>query len=122
MRLADIGHLDLDLPKAPSKTRVVVAMSGGVDSSVTAGDLIQLDMMSSGSRCSFMTMGWRLTAKALVVQAKISTMPGGWPINWEFPITCWIMKKNFGNPSSIILQTVIYRGKPPFLAFNATVR
>ena len=42
MRIADIGHLDLDLPKAPSKTRVVVAMSGGVDSSVTAGILSQM--------------------------------------------------------------------------------
>ena len=28
--------IDLDLPTAPAKTRVVVAMSGGVDSSVTA--------------------------------------------------------------------------------------
>ena len=29
----------LDLPKAPAETRVVVAMSGGVDSSVTAAIL-----------------------------------------------------------------------------------
>lgn len=42
MRIADIGHMDLDFPKAPSKTRVVVAMSGGVDSSVTAGILSKM--------------------------------------------------------------------------------
>src|SRR6266699_1043094 len=29
--------MDLELPGAPQQTRVVVAMSGGVDSSVTAG-------------------------------------------------------------------------------------
>jgi tRNA-specific 2-thiouridylase len=37
---------DLDLPKAPADTRVVVAMSGGVDSSVVAALLA-----AAGLRC-----------------------------------------------------------------------
>jgi tRNA-uridine 2-sulfurtransferase len=36
-----ITPISLDLAKSPAKTRVVVAMSGGVDSSVTAGLLVE---------------------------------------------------------------------------------
>jgi tRNA (5-methylaminomethyl-2-thiouridylate)-methyltransferase len=56
----------LGFPKPPADTRVVVAMSGGVDSSVVAAELARRAMTWSESRCSFTTMArrWRRRARA----------------------------------------------------------
>ena len=69
----------LDIEGKPSATRVVVAMSGGVDSSVTAALLADAGYESSGSRCSSTTMARRPTAKGPVAPAAIFTMPAPSP-------------------------------------------
>ena len=122
MRIADIGHLDLDLPKAPSKTRVVVAMSGGVDSSVTAGILSQMGYDVIGITLQLYDHGVAVDRKGACCAGQDIHDARRVADQLGIPHYVLDMKKNSGNPSSIILRTVIYRGKPPFLASNATVR
>lgn len=96
MALDQPGMLNsLGLPKAPSQTRVVVAMSGGVDSSVVAAVLAEQGYDVVGVTLQLYDHGAALAKRAHAARAAISMMHGAWPKPWAFRITCWITRTPF---------------------------
>ena len=65
---------DMDLAGKPSDHRIVVAMSGGVDSSVTAALLVDAGFDVVGLTMQLYDHGNALQKKVLVVQARILMM------------------------------------------------
>ena len=91
------GLNELGFEKPPAKTRVVVAMSGGVDSSVTAALLHEQGFDVVGLPCNFMIMVLLSKPKELVVQAPIYMMPAALLRVSGYLITCLIMRVVFMN-------------------------
>ena len=63
--------------KPPGETRVVVAMSGGVDSSVTAAMLVEQGYEVIGMTMQLYDHGAAIAAGAHVVRVQISMMRAG---------------------------------------------
>ena len=88
----DAAVNSLGLAKPPSETRVVVAMSGGVDSSVTAALLHEQGYDVVGITLQLYDHGVAIQAKAPAAPAPTSMMRGPSPAVSASPITFWIMK------------------------------
>jgi len=71
------SSLDLGLAKPRRETRVIVAMSGGVDSSVTAALLAEAGYEVVGITCSSTRQVRRGHGPAPAAPARISTTPAG---------------------------------------------
>ena len=69
----------LGFNKAPSETRVVVAMSGGVDSSVAAALLQEQGYDVIGITLQLYDYGDAIAKKVPVVPVKIFMTPNVWP-------------------------------------------
>ena len=83
----------LDLPKPPADTRVVVAMSGGVDSSVVAAILKEEGYDVVGITLQLYDAGEGAPgAPARAAPARTSTMPAASPRRWASTITCSTMR------------------------------
>ena len=83
----------LGFAKAPADTRVVVAMSGGVDSSVVAAQLAEEGYDVVGVTLQLYDHGAALAKKGrLLCRARHSRCARAWPKPWAFRIMCWITK------------------------------
>ncbi len=69
----------LGFAKPEADTRVVVAMSGGVDSSVVAAQLAEEGYDVVGVTLQLYDHGAALAKRARVAPALIFMMPGAWP-------------------------------------------
>ena len=91
--------LDRDMPlnslgfaKSPADTRVVVAMSGGVDSSVVAAQLASEGYDVVGVTLQLYDHGAALAKKARAAPGLIFTTPAAWLKIRASRITFWIMR------------------------------
>ncbi len=82
----------LGFAKPPAETRVVVAMSGGVDSSAVAAELAAQGYDVVGVTLQLYDHGAALAKKGAAARAATSMMPAAWPRKWAFPITFWITR------------------------------
>ena len=96
--MRDLPLNSLGLPKAPADTRVVVAMSGGVDSSVVAAMLAEEGYDVVGVTLQLYDHGAALAKRGPVARAGIFRTRRALPRRWGLPITCWIMKTPFVMP------------------------
>lgn len=82
----------LGFAKSPAETRVVVAMSGGVDSSVVAAYLAEQGYDVVGVTLQLYDHGAALAKKARVAPALIFTTPAESQRSAAFHIMFWIMR------------------------------
>jgi tRNA-specific 2-thiouridylase len=82
----------LGFAKPPAETRVVVAMSGGVDSSVVAAMLAEEGYDVVGVTLQLYDHGAALAKKGACCAGATSTTPAASPRRWAFPITCSITR------------------------------
>ena len=85
----------LGFAKPPAQTRVVVAMSGGVDSSVVAAQLASEGYDVVGVTLQLYDHGRLWQRKVRVAPVLIFMTRAAWLRIWVFRITCWIMKTSF---------------------------
>ena len=81
--------------KSPEETRVVVAMSGGVDSSVTAAMLAKEGYDVVGVTLQLYDHGTAIEKKEPAALARTFMMPAVSPSTWVSPTTSWITKVGF---------------------------
>lgn len=110
----------LGFAKPPSETRVVVAMSGGVDSSVVAAMLAEQGYDVVGVTLQLYDHGAALAKKGHVAQASISMTHAVYPKKWAFRITCWIMRIFLKTRSLMNSRTAILEAQPQFPVSAAT--
>lgn len=82
----------LGFAKPPSETRVVVAMSGGVDSSVVAAYLADQGYDVVGVTLQLYDHGAALAKRAPAVRASTFTTPVAWRRSAAFRTMFWIMR------------------------------
>ena len=82
----------LGIEKDPQDTRVVVAMSGGVDSSVTAALMVEAGYDVVGITLQLYDHGEAIQRKNAAARAKIFMMRAMSPRVSISRITCWITK------------------------------
>ena len=85
----------LGFPKPPSETRVVVAMSGGVDSSVVAAELAREGYDVVGVTLQLYDHGAALAKKGACCAGIDIHDARRLPKTWGFPTTCLITKISF---------------------------